>query len=321
MRVLYVASRTPQARNLLVEHEVTKLQRQLRAKAGVDIDFKFLPAIAFQDLRNEVELYRPDVLHISAHGNAREVHFVDLLGRQVDLNPNNISAALGVRFRPHVLYLSACSSAPVAEQMRSHVPVTIGTTEDIENYFARETSMAFYENLYAGCTIQEAFEVSRSLLETLDKTLSTKMFCQSEDAARRVLYRPPQLVARFSDLDDQKADKFYIEPGFLGVPDNTNQIVFFTNDLSFRQSDDSLEEDLCWINREPDHETIRWLGEYWNCSEDFRMFATAVTNKGEFKTVYAKVTDALTAHYDMEAARGSRVPRKIKELIAAMRPD
>jgi hypothetical protein len=320
MRVLYVASRNPNARTLLVEHEVTKLQRQLRAKTGANVGFIFLPALQFQDLRNEVELYKPDVLHISAHGSPGEVHFVDSLGKTVSLNAGNVTAALGTQFRPHVIYLSACHSAPLAEQLSNEVPVTIGTTDDVENYYAREASMAFYESLYSGNTVQQAFDVSKSLLETLSREVSTRMFSKATEARRHILHHPPQLVARFSKLDDQGDKEFWFEPGFLGVPDNTNQAIFFTNDMTYAKSDKTLENDLCWISRDSDYGDIHWLDEYWKCKGDFRMFATAVTGSGEFRTVYAKVADALMAYYTIEAAkRGAQVSKRIQDLIATLK--
>jgi hypothetical protein len=320
VRVLYIASQSPKEETLLIEHEITKLQRQLRAKTGAEIDLKFLPAVPFQDIRNQVEDLKPDVLHISAHGNANGVHLTDSHGSTVTLNSQSLPAAIGAMFRPRLLYLSACNSAPVAAQLKNEIPLVIGTTDQIANYYAREASTAFYECLFSGYTVEDAFKVSKSLLETLSGGVSTDLFAKLETDRRAILFQPPRLVARFKPNYNQRRGHFSFEPGFRGAPVHTTQVVFFTDDTTFLDSEEpSMEENLCWVCRDKAYDGIRWLDDYWQCDGDFDLYATAVTQEGKHTTVHAKVKDALTEFYKAEAIKtGNLTPNPILDAIQSM---
>ena len=318
MQALYVASNPPNKPPLMVEHEITKLQKQLRALTQGGIQFEFLPALAFQELRQHVERIKPDVLHISAHGTPERVELVDSHGRAVALTLQSLPAALGVR-RPRLLYLSACHSAALAEQLKTEIPIVIGTTDSIENYFAREASAAFYEALFTGYSVKEAFDASSGLLKALsDNKVTTELFCSPSDG-RKVLFSPPRLVARFEGMK-QGDGNFLFEPGFLGASEHTTQTIFFTDDETFIRKRKGLERSLCWVNRDKAYgDGIRWLDRCWQCDGDFNLFATAVTQNGEHRTVHAKASDALSAYYRAEEAKGKKVPKRILNAIAEMR--
>lgn len=241
----------------------------------------------------------------------------DARGEAVTLNADSLYAALGKQHLPRILYLSACHSAPVAQELSQIIPITIGTTDEIKNYFAWESSIAFYEELYSGGTVLDAFNVSRQLLGALGAKVTTAIFSSDQNILRKKLFNPPQLLARFSKRGEQRSGDYYFEPGFLGAPKNTTQIVYFTDDMTFVNKENTWEEDLCWVSRDKEYEDgIRWLDDCWNCTADFDLFATAVTQDGEARTVHAKVKDALLSYYSRKAAEEDRsIPQKVMLLI------
>lgn len=320
MRILYIASNTADSASLLLEHEISRLQRQVENSTQGGVSFHFHPALAFQEIRHVMQKVKPHIVHISSHGSEEGLFLADTYGGEVKLTNDKIAAAFG-DIRPTVLFLSACHSGPVAKSLSGQFPVVIGTNADVENYPAHEAAAAFYDSLAMGNTIEGAYDTSSALLMALSgDQVKTEIYAQ-KGAARRVLFNPPQLLARFGDTP--KSGKwFYFEPGFLGAPKHTMQTLFFTDDPTFKQPKQSWEESLCWIARgksyNVDHD-VRWLGHLWSCVGDFELYATATAQQGEFRTVYSHASDALSAYYRIEDSNGIKVPKKIWQTIDELR--
>jgi hypothetical protein len=68
MKIMYVASNLSDAGDLVLEREITELQRRLIGVAGEAIELLTFPQLPIEQLPLELSKLKPDILHISSHG-------------------------------------------------------------------------------------------------------------------------------------------------------------------------------------------------------------------------------------------------------------
>ena len=162
------------------------------------------------------------------------------------------------------------------------------------------------------------------IMQGLDKgKVTSSLFTQpGVQTDTWVLHVPARLFARFeNDAFKPKGSLYNIEFGISGCPRHTIQVVFFTDDETFIDDEDKLEQDLCSVVRTtPVHGEI-WLGYSWPTHGDFRLFACGITAGGETFSVSNSLCDALEQYY--VASRGlsgvASLPAHVQNSIAALR--
>jgi hypothetical protein len=168
MKILLVASnpKAQQAKDemtagsLQLEREITELQRRLVFQDSLNtLELRVLPQLSVHDLTNELHRYRPDVLHISAHGKTNGLLFSDEREhkREID-NATFVRMLSTIEHRPKLVFISACSSASLARDLVEVVDFAIGATGEIWVDAARNASVRFYELLARGYSVQRAFD-------------------------------------------------------------------------------------------------------------------------------------------------------------------
>src|ERR1700722_12774525 len=95
MRVLFYAANPEGEGTLRLEHEITELQRASFNTAR-RIDFVFLPALPFEDIGEQISIYQPDVVHISAHGKGDKILLADAGENKVMLTTEALNALLAI---------------------------------------------------------------------------------------------------------------------------------------------------------------------------------------------------------------------------------
>ena len=75
MKVLYIASSPQDQGPLLLEREITALQRHAASSVGEPVEFRFLPQLPVEALHQEVCNFQPTIVHISAHGERDSLAF------------------------------------------------------------------------------------------------------------------------------------------------------------------------------------------------------------------------------------------------------
>lgn len=321
MKVLYISSNHAKNSTLMVEHEITELQRDAIYGVGRRMEFVFLPALPFEDVENQILVHKPDIVHISAHGEEDSLELVDSKG-----NPRKLTdVALRVLLAPSppkLVYLNACDSAALAEAITDIVPFAIGTKAPITNFAARKGAVAFYRALAQGRTLSSAFASSESTVKLLGD-IETSLFPESgESASDPVFYEPIRLVAHFHDHKTEftKATADF-DIGVAGCPASTVQIVFTTNDRAFlSDDDDSLEDDLCSVSLDMPWNGEVWLDYAWNSWGDIKIFALIITASGEHFSVSSTLCDALTAFYQVyHQCEPAGFPAPLKQAIATLK--
>ena len=323
MKVLYIASNPQREKTLLAEREVTALQRLAVATGNRGVTFTFLPELPFEEIGVFIGNERPDIVHISAHGDAETLVLVDTKGNRVKLSAEAVRA-LFAQGPPQLVYINACTSHEIAKSLASQTLMAVGTDQDITNFAARQGAVIFYSRLIAGCTIAEAFEASTSVVKVLSsEKVKTLLFPENSVTAKLTkLHLPTRIVAQIVDDEfEPKKGRFFFRIGLTGCAPNTIQVVFSTDDETFITGED-LTDLLCDVVRSTPVASEMWLKDPWGAIHgDFRIYALACNADGSSYCASTTIIDALMAfykvHYSVDTA--SKFPPKLQNALQLLK--
>lgn len=322
MRVLFVASNPPDSDSLVLEREITELQRRFADASGEPVAFKFLPGLRIQALPKELNDFKPDILHISAHGDEEALALASDSGR-VELAADSLVAFLPRDPSPRLVYLNACNSVAIATKLSRHVDLAIGTTAPIRNGPARDSAVTFYERVLSGHSVQKAFNVAKNMLQTTQPGASFKLRNRpGVDPDAVILHRLPKIVAEFvNKLPPAGTNRqFQVRFGLTGCPINTVQVVFFTDHEKFIDPEiDDLQCDLSVIVRGRPKAGVMWADKEskWSVKDDFSIYAAGVTADNKPFVGHSLLTDAVRQHYSPGDEDG--LPRDVARAIIALK--
>lgn len=302
MKVLYVGSNPENERDLRLEIEITLLQTRLANVGSNEVDFIFLPHITIEQFPIEISRHKPDILHITAHAGDGNLAFSSSDRTSVPLSGDQLAKLLDYDSPPKIVYLNGCNSADIAKQLVPLIPMAIGTTAPITTKVAQAAVTVFYDRLFQGATVNSAFEAGKALIEAMQlNQVSSVLYAANSGLLTKPIYQPPKIIARFADGDCSpgKDGFFYIQYGIAGCPQNTIQVVFFTDDESFIEGDDEDEyaSSLCTIARTAPVRGILWAEEKINIYGNYRIYASVVTAGGEIFAVSSYLCIAIKDYF------------------------
>jgi hypothetical protein len=307
MKVLYVASRANADTELNLTREITELQRRFGREAGERVEFRILPDLKVEDLPSELSTFLPEILHIASHAEKDVLSLSDQSGAVVKISAKMLAAFLPPESPPRLIYLNSCNSEQIANSLTADraVAFAIGSTAPITNRVARNSAVAFYERLLAGYSLEHAYDACRYMLEaTSGSSASVKLFASGEGlAVTEIMHRVPMLIADFENLKQSEAERtrkegFDVRLGLAGCPAATIQVIFFTDDESYFESEDTYEDDLCLVVRTSPVKGLLWAPEdSWNSEGDHRLFAVGVLAGGGCFSVAGTLCEAIENRY------------------------
>ena len=318
MRVLYIASRVGEEETLALESEITDVQRQLVESSARSASIIFLPDTTIEALPLELSKHKPDMLHISVHGDRDGLWFAKKATggakRHVQLTPERLFALLDADAPPKLVFLNACKSIEVAEFLALRGITAIGTTAPITNEAAVSASRVLYERLLGGHSVQNAFGAIEALVASMDSNrvrLELKTPDGVDPASMR-LHEVPRLAARLPAGESLRPGKpVAIEFGVTGCPRDTCQVVFFTSDATFINDETKLERDLCEVIRDEPRRGEIWTEFNWLPVGNFRICACGVTAGGETFSLSAMAIEVLQRY-----ARSANPPNTYLETLS-----
>jgi hypothetical protein len=293
MKVLYVASNPVDASSLNLEREITEFQRKAVATSGEPVQFVFLPNLPFEDLPTQISKNKPDVLHISAHGDEESLSLAHEGRGRVRLTSEMLCTFLDVDPVPKLVYLNSCNSKALAQELTERVPMAIGTDAPITNRAARQAALTFYIGLLEGKSVLRAYEAGRMIMKGLDQSrVATELFFQPGiEPDKCVLHVATRIIARFyQDRVRIKGRDYEVQMGISGCPRSTVQVVFFTSDQTRRKTS-------CTVVRTTPVRGEIWTDQAWKTHGNFRLFACGVTAGGEHFSLSQDLCSALEQHY------------------------
>jgi hypothetical protein len=292
MKVLFIgfdyseAGRSPHSdiadRSLGLEREINELQRVFTRASGDPVEAVFLPDSSFEEFPHHIDEHKPDIVHISAHGDETHLLLTNVNREHVLVTSGQLVNLFSKRAPPQLVYINACSSGSIARDLKSVVPMTIGASAPISNLSARSSARLFYARLLNGHSVQEAFDAGKTVLEVGDanRTTSNLFHADNVDPRMQQLYRPPTIVAKFHDgkMKPDKNGLFAFDIGVAGCPVATDQVIIFTTDETFLDpGKTSFEEDLSTIIRGSPTRGYLWCEDIWPSYGDFKLFACIVS--------------------------------------------
>lgn len=319
MKIMYVGCNPTGANDLLMDSEVTQLARLFRSRKGEPVDFMPYPRLPIEELPLVIADELPEILHIAAHAGDGRLLFANAAGAKVELTGAGLAVYLNVGSPPRLVYLNACKSDSIAQELTSVVEIAIGTTSAITNRAARASALLFYDRVLGGSTVYDAFEAGRVTMATMqcDELTSALYTMKDVDPKKIRLYLSPTLVARFVD-ENYKANskgEYDIELGIAGCPSNTSQVVFFSDETS-----EVEPEDACDVIRGTPVNNMFWNVEYDDVvGGDYRAYATGTTTGGTAFTVAATVCNALEAYFKLKGIERVDIPEQARRAIENLR--
>jgi hypothetical protein len=224
------------------------------------------------------------------------------------MSADHIAAFVPQEQKPRLIYLNACNSEPVAKQLAKQVPFAIGSTLPLANDQAIHGALSFYWRVLLGGTVLEAFQAARGMIGLLSgQRAEVILHEQQENAASRVRLLPkPRILAAINGGIPKAGKRFFeVTFGADGVPAETSQIVFFTDDEDVIDAGagNAITAELCAVARgRPNRAGALWCDqlESWDISGDFRLFAIGITSRGTKWTASSSLCEALEAWHGRE---------------------
>jgi hypothetical protein len=282
----------------MIEREVDMLTRMF---ADTLVEFRALPWGRAERLVQDHSTQQFDILHITAHGEGEALQILNEKGATVMLSAEHIAAFIPQARKPRLVYLNACDSEPLAKQLVEQVPFAIGSTLPLANDQAIHGALSFYRRVLLGGTVQEAFHAARGMIGLLsgNRAEVTLQEQREKTASHTRLLPKPRILAAINGGISRGEKRFFeVTFGAEGVPAETWQIVFFTDDENIISvgSDEGHTAELCAVARgRPSLEGTLWCDsvESWDISGDFRLFAIGITSGGARWTTSSSLCEAL----------------------------
>jgi formylglycine-generating enzyme required for sulfatase activity len=183
VKILFLSANALAERPLRIDEELRALEQTLRGsryRQGFEIVAR--SAVRLDDLQQLLLEHAPDIVHFAGHGDAEtDLVLLDENGKPVRVS----TEVLGGLFRAlgadtSLVVFNACFSAEQADAARESVGLAVGMAGEITDRSARFFASAFYQALFYGCSVLEAFDLGVVAIQGV------------EPAQRHV----PQLAAR-----------------------------------------------------------------------------------------------------------------------------
>jgi hypothetical protein len=323
LRVLFIASNPAGQRPLRLEAEITELQLTFAQAQGEPANFAFLPEIGLEEFPAALLGFKPDILHISAHGANDRLVFAKSDGTQAELTSDLLTHYLSATGIPTLVYLNGCNSASIAEELSKTAPMTVGSTAEINNLAARSAAASFYRHILVGHSVQTAFDLANAVAKGVQGSqLELKLYSRiGIDPGGQILHKIPRLLADFKDGKPRLNGRNYkIVFGIAGCPKHTRQVVFFTDHPGAAEDyPDDLENQLCLVVRKDPENGNYWCelpNDYMWAERDVRYFGVGTDSDGASFTVSSTISEAIEAHY---MSFKGKVPRKVADAISVLR--
>lgn len=190
--VLLVSASPDSNERIRVDKEFTKIIEQVRASRFRDrIEFVQVQASTLGILRSRLMEHQPHVLHLSTHGTADGSLIFEADGdsSRVVAKKNFIRLLKSLKDRLRLVFLNACHSREIARDIPPTIDLAIGMRDAVNDTAAIRLSVAFYEALAFGRTVDNAFDVALSDLDGDDDAIPQLFPAAEQDPDKKRQYR------------------------------------------------------------------------------------------------------------------------------------
>lgn len=160
-KILILAANPKNTARLRLDEEVREIEEGLlRAQRRDEFEVRSCWAARPLDLRRKMLEIAPDIVHFCGHGDESEgIALENFEGQKQSVSADALADFFKL-FSEQVecVILNACYTAPQAKAIARHIPYVIGMKQAIGDHAAREFSIALYDALGAGKSLEFAYE-------------------------------------------------------------------------------------------------------------------------------------------------------------------
>lgn len=189
--ILILAANPKDTSRLRLDQEVREIDNGLqRARRRDEFILKQVWAVRRRDFRRAMLDLKPNIVHFCGHGSGEGIAFEGENGLAKFMSVEALSGFFEL-FADTVecVVLNACYSEVQAKAIAKHIPYVVGMNKAIGDAAAIEFSVAFYDALGAGKSIEFAYKLAcnaiqlSGLPENLTPILKRKHFAPEQDNA------------------------------------------------------------------------------------------------------------------------------------------
>ncbi len=171
--ILYLAANPQDLPSLRSDQEMRKVMEELRGSDGRErYRIEVRPAARYGDVSRALIEHQPHVVHFSGHGGKDGyLRLEDDRGDSDPITPEGLALLVGQhKSTVRCVVLSACYSLRLAEAMAAQIDHVIGMHDKIGDQAAIQFSVGFYQGLFAGKSVPDAFTRGRALIQVRAET-------------------------------------------------------------------------------------------------------------------------------------------------------
>ena len=166
VRLLFTYSTPLNVSPLRLGTEEKQIKEALRAITDRSkIHINTIPAVELKDFSNAFNRYKPNILHISSHGNQECIVLENEKGHSIDVDDDtliNIVKLAGKQLK--IVVLNACKSSKIAASLTDVVDIAIGMNVSIGDDAARAFAVQLYSSIGENIPIGLAFKQAKFAL-------------------------------------------------------------------------------------------------------------------------------------------------------------
>ena len=159
--ILFVAANPKDSEPLRIGEEFAKIKKSLDwSENGKQFTVEQEWASGVKDLRRALLKIKPNIVHFSGHGSPEGgILLEDDGGYGSSINIEGLGNLFAL-FKDSIqcVLLNSCYSEPQAMEISKHIPIVIGTKENIPDDTSIAFSEAFYEALGSSRSIEDSFQ-------------------------------------------------------------------------------------------------------------------------------------------------------------------
>ncbi|MEB3282186.1 MAG: tetratricopeptide repeat protein [Lyngbya sp.] len=168
IKVLFLASNPKQTQPLDLGKEIREIKNKIQTSQNRDfLEFEQAWAVRFDELIQNLNEYKPHIVHFSGHGsNTGEIILLDKNDRVQAVSTEAIKELFSTVSKDNikVVVWNACYSKILAEAITEYIDCVIGMNTAINDEAAIDFAATFYGAIAAKRSVQHAFKQAKAAL-------------------------------------------------------------------------------------------------------------------------------------------------------------
>jgi hypothetical protein len=159
--LLYLGASPIDAEPLDHSYELSQIKKALKSSAfGSNVNVQVDLGVSANDFASSVIRHQPQILHLSFHGDIDGIFYKSDKDGTTQKIPVEAWRSLGAALSPavKVIMFNCCYSSDIAKELVDSIDFLVAMKEEISDQAAADFAATFYASLFAGDTVQQAFD-------------------------------------------------------------------------------------------------------------------------------------------------------------------